>query len=91
MKKTLALLLALTLMMSVLVIPAAAATTLACPKCGELCVATKTSEKSVIRTVQSCSEKSGIHNHYMYYDVYRVNCEDHGYLSVDLFTHYVCP
>lgn len=91
MKKTLALLLALALMMSVLVIPASAAMTLACTKCNKLCLATWFDDKSVIKTVQSCSEKSGIHNHYMYYDVYRVNCEDDGYSYVDLFTHYVCP
>ena len=91
MKKTLALLLALALMMSVLVIPASAAMSLACDKCGKLYPATNVGVDSVIKTVQSCSEKSGIHNHYMYYDVYRVTCSTHGYTYVNQFSHYVCP
>ena len=91
MKKTLALLLALTLIMSVLVIPAAAASIYACPTCDRICVASFYKTKSVIRTVPSCSENSGIHNHYVYYDVYRIECPNHGVFTFDEYSHEVCP
>ena len=91
MKKTLALLLALTLIMSVLVIPAAAASTYACPTCSRICGASYLKTISVIRTVQSCNENSDIHNHYVYYDVFLINCPNHGEFTFQEYSHYVCP
>ena len=91
MKRTLALLLALTLMMSVLVIPASAVSVLACPTCDKICVATFLEETSGTKSVSSCNNVSYRHDHYVYYDVYRIECYKHGVFNIKVETSQMCP
>ena len=91
MKKTLSLLLVVVMMLSVMVIPAAAAEAFPCPSCNKYCVATKVNEKVVISRVSSCSQNRSEHEHYLYYDVYSINCSTCGASIKNVYTHTICP
>ena len=90
MKKIIAILLAITLM-SVLIIPAAAAEAFPCPSCNKYCVATKVNEKVVTSRVTSCNQNPHEHTHYLYYDVYSINCSTCGASIKNVLTNTVCP
>ena len=94
MKKTLSLLLAIVMMLSVLVIPAAAASYRDCPKCGTSATVTQIIKDRYAETysVVACSEVSGIqsHTHTKYSDQYIINCTYCGTVTEKVFSRNEC-
>lgn len=103
MKKTLSLLMAIVMLMSVLIIPAAAAApddTIApcsdfyeCPRCYTMGYLRNVLENNSVSTVtvSSCSNYNHPHSHYKYYDQYIIDCYYCGTIVQNVLTKTVCP